>query len=419
VTTFPPQQAAQGGSLIEPIVSQVVLNRLATPTAHRPPTASDRSPARRLVSGAIMAEVRFSSPFKIETPPGAEGWKKVYDLRAADRQEQDNGRFWFAGRLHHPEVVHPYAEIQCECWTQGSILSGRRCVTPVAAPSENIAERAADFTPLPEMEPIGTVPEHVGQMMGYRLIREFDRLALAMFETYQHQFELLNFGYAAYVNFFQLRNTAFPGIGDQSVARMVGGLRVDRYGPEDELRWPANEAERSGIAGAVLSDATAAELVGRLARDEAVNARVADWNETADPWTSVNTHPDEPEDMFLLRRSEVAESIYDCVVGWSVGCRSRGAHRWWPIIAERRGLRSAAGLAAAARESAARRDQLAVHRHVVGDHQDRPAAPGRRTHRRRHDSLLIFSCIHSESVERRTDGLLDQATVLLARRSTA
>ena len=36
---------------------------------------------------------------------------------------------------------------------------------------------------------------------------------------------------------------------------------------------------------------------------------------------------DEPEDMFFLRRYEVAEAIYDCVAGWSVG-----------VAAARRGL---------------------------------------------------------------------------------
>ena len=50
---------------------------------------------------------------------------------------------------------------------------------------------------------------------------------------------------------------------------------------------------------------------------------------------------DEPEDMFFLRRYEVAEAIYDCVAGWSVGSRPRGADYWRPIIARRRGSTTA------------------------------------------------------------------------------
>ena len=58
---------------------------------------------------------------------------------------------------------------------------------------------------------------------------------------------------------------------------------------------------------------------------------------------------DEPEDMFFLRRYEVAEAIYDCVAGWSVGSRPRGADYWRPIIARRREIYDgAAGLGAAA-----------------------------------------------------------------------
>ena len=55
-----------------------------------------------------------------------------------------------------------------------------------------------------------------------------------------------------------------------------------------------------------------------------------------------------PEDMFFLRRYEVAEAIYDCVAGWSVG-RGRAA----PIT----GARSspAAGIYDALRPGSCRR----------------------------------------------------------------
>lgn len=451
-----------------------------------------------------MAAAKFPSPFEIETPPGAEGWERMYNwyhLFSEDRRKLDDERFWFADRLHHPDVMHPYDEIQCECWWQAlgafntrifsmppafgvdqRIVNGRLYVTPVAAPPETVADRAAEFTtrashyyenwdsiyeewkakvtarldeirglsfdPLPDLEPVETVLEHVGHSAGYRLIRDFDRLVLTMYETYQYHFELLNIGYAAYLNFFALCKAAFLGIGDQSIARMVGGLRVDLYRPDDELRRLAKEAERLGLADAVLADRDAAELFADLATQAAGKEWVDDWQATADPWFVINTDPghpggyhtydtwaddpdiplvsvreylrrhragesidrdtegvlrerdritaeyrelmapqdhagfdaavdlarlvfryieehvlyiehwmwaafwskskelsrslaamgslDEPEDMFFLRRSEVAETIYDCVVGWSVGSPSRGAGYWRPIIAERK-----------------------------------------------------------------------------------
>ncbi|GAA3070168.1 PEP-utilizing enzyme [Pseudonocardia yunnanensis] len=297
-----------------------------------------------------MADAKFPSPFTIPTPDGAEGWERMYNwyhLFSADRQKQDEERFWFADRLHHPEVIHPYDEIMCECWWQAlgafntrvfsmppafgvdqRILNGRLYVTPVPAPPEQIAERAAEFAsrashyyenwdeiygewkkkvlaklteirfltfePLPDLEPIETIHEHVGHSAGYRLIRDFEQLVLSMYETYQYHFELLNIGYAAYLNFFQLCKTAFPGIGDQSIARMVGGLRVDLYRPDDELRRLAKEAQRLGIGDAVLADGAAAELFASLVDDPAGASWVADWQTTADPWFVINTDPGHP-----------------------------------------------------------------------------------------------------------------------------
>lgn len=452
-----------------------------------------------------MTASKFPSPFEIETPAGAEGWEKMYNwyhLFGEERRELDEQRFWFADRLHHPDVLPPYDEIQCECWWQAlgafntrifsmppafgvdqRILNGRLYVTPVPAPPEDIPARAAEFAarashyyenwdaiydewkvkvtarldeiraiefaPLPDLEPIETVEQHVGHSAGFRMVRDFERLVVTMYETYQFHFELLNIGYAAYLNFFALCKAAFPGITDQSIARMVGGLRVDLYRPDDELRRLAKEAERLGVAETVLDEGlSAAQLFERLSGDPNGKAWVEDWNATADPWFVINTDPghpggyhtydtwadtpdiplvsvreylrrfrdgesidrdtagvlrerdritaeyrelmspedhasfdqavdlarlvfryieehvlyiehwmwatfwakskqlsralaamgeiDEPEDMFFLRRGEVSESIYDCVVGWSVGSRPRGADYWRPIIAERR-----------------------------------------------------------------------------------
>ena len=87
-----------------------------------------------------------------------------YHLFGPERRELDEERFWFADRLHHPDVLHPYDEIQCECWWQAlgafntrifamppafgvdqRILNGRLYVTPVPAPPEEMAARAEEF----------------------------------------------------------------------------------------------------------------------------------------------------------------------------------------------------------------------------------------------------------------------------------
>jgi pyruvate,water dikinase len=293
---------------------------------------------------------RFPSPFDVPAPPGAEGWPELYNwyhLFGADRRAVDEQRFWFQDGLHHPAVMHPYDEIQCECWWQAlgafntrifamppafgvdqRILNGYLYVTPVPAPPEELAARAElfgrragyyyenwdsiyaewkqkvlacldritaiQFRPLPDIEPESVVFDRTGYSSGYRMIRDFDELVLTMYETYQYHFELLNIGYAAYLTFFQFVRTAFPDISDQTISRMVGGLRVDLYRPDDELKRLATEAQRLGLADQILAAANPDELFAALDASYSGREWVADWHKTADPWFLINTDPGHP-----------------------------------------------------------------------------------------------------------------------------
>ena len=55
-------------------------------------------------------------------------------------------------------------------------------------------------------------------------------------KMWHHHTEMLMLGYGAYVVFFQFCQQAFPEISDQTVARMVAGIDVIMYRPDDELR---------------------------------------------------------------------------------------------------------------------------------------------------------------------------------------
>src|SRR3712207_1550197 len=79
----------------------------------KPPRRSEKQPQ--------IAAKSFPSPFELPTPEGAEGWESMYNwyhLFGEDRRGADEGKFWFQDALHHPYVIHPYDEIQCECWWQ-------------------------------------------------------------------------------------------------------------------------------------------------------------------------------------------------------------------------------------------------------------------------------------------------------------
>ncbi|MCE7004381.1 PEP-utilizing protein mobile subunit [Kibdelosporangium philippinense] len=450
-----------------------------------------------------MADSSFPSPFDFEAPPGAEGWESMYNwyhLFGEDRRPADETKFWFQDALHHPYVMHPYDEIQCECWWQAlgamntrifavppalgleqRILNGRLYVSPVAAAevdiparAEEFAERAGyyyqnwdkiygewkekvldrvnlvrslNFQPLPDREPLETVTGHIGHSAGFRWERDFALMISTMYETYQWHFELLNIGYAAYLTFFQFCQQAFPGIGDQSVSRMVGGLHVELYRPDDELKRLAKLAEQLGVGDVIVAH-DVHSVFEKLTTTEDGRKWIEDWESTRDPWFQINSDPGhpggdhrfgtwddhlgipyaavqnyvkrlrdgeiidrpteqvlaerdrisgeyrdllnpddvaafdelltlarkvfvyieehvlyiehwmwaafwgkskelarslsamdvlaDPEDLFFLRRSEVAELIFDTVAAWSTGAPGRGRAYWAPIIARRR-----------------------------------------------------------------------------------
>jgi pyruvate, water dikinase len=296
-----------------------------------------------------MAQTRFPSLYDVQAPAGADGWEELYNwyhLRGPERREEDEQRFWFQDRLHHPEAMHPYDEIQCECWWQGlgafntrifamppaygidqRVVNGYLYISPIPAPAEDIEARAAEFGKrashyyenwesiyeewkdktvdrleqmkamrferLPDLEDQSLIESHRGTSSGYQLIEDFTRMVLIMYETYQFHFELLNIGYAAYLTFFQFCKTAFPDISDQSISRMVGGLHVDLYRPDDELKRLAKQAVALGIADAVSAAASAEQLFAEL-RSNGGAEWVEDWERTADPWFVIATDPGHP-----------------------------------------------------------------------------------------------------------------------------
>ncbi len=113
--------------------------------------------------------------------------------------------------------------------------------------------RSLRFDPLPDREPDHTVFNDIGHSAGYRWERDFALMITTMYETYQWHFEMLNIGYAAYLTFFQFCQRVFPGISDQSVSRMVGGLHIELYRPDDELKRLAKSAEELGVGDTILA----------------------------------------------------------------------------------------------------------------------------------------------------------------------
>jgi pyruvate,water dikinase len=267
----------------------------------------------------------FQNPFAVEAPAGADGWQDLYPYYAVfsePRRASEEGRFWFFDGMHNPEPIFPFDTIMTENWwvacnqmttrvflvppawgIDHRIVNGYLYISPstlsdpekIAERAEHFARRAGhyfenwdeiyaqwvvkaedcierlkaiEFKPLPEVEDEAMVTGHRGVYSGFDLLTRYDRLIENLFEMGSYHFEMLNLGYGAYLTFRELCQTAFPGISDQTVARMVAGIDILLFRPDDEVRALAALAVELGLADAIRDhDDPAAALEAIAARD--------------------------------------------------------------------------------------------------------------------------------------------------------
>jgi len=92
------------------------------------------------------------------------------------------------------------------------------------------------------------------------------------------------------VVFFQFCKQAFPEISDQAVARMVAGIDVIMYRPDDELRNLARLAVEAGVADLFTEGCSPSAVLAELAERGAGGKRWLEAFERArDPWFNVST----------------------------------------------------------------------------------------------------------------------------------
>lgn len=287
---------------------------------------------------------RFPSPFAIETPPGAEGWPELYtysSLFGEERRDYEDGAFWFHDAVHWPQALTPWEttllEFAIASLSQYNtrhyivppangvdfrILNGYVYLSPVAAPVEEIESRVPlfleragfyfqnwdglvekwdgkirdllkemnelRFEPLPEREDIEVITSGAGKGSGNALLTQYHRLLDHAHTLWQYHFEFLNLGYAAYLDFFGFCKQAFPSIPDLAIAKMVAGVEVDLFRPDDELKKLARLAVSSGVDDR-FDKADIAQTWEKLRADDAGRAWIAAWDEAADPWFNFST----------------------------------------------------------------------------------------------------------------------------------
>src|SRR4051812_9506522 len=282
---------------------------------------------------------QFPSPFEVEPPAGSEGWESMYHYYALFSEERRAGeeqRGWFRDGMHFPEPMFPFDFVTADspylCLGQAN---SRTFLVPPAlgidhrvlygwvymsangvADEAEVGRRAQEFQKragfyfqnwdelygrwqakveeqiraieslevpdLPEWEDEAVVTEGRGVGSAHTLLVAYDRLLESVDRIWQYHFEFLNLGYAAYLVFYQLCKESFPDIGDQTIAKMVSGVDVVLFRPDEELKRLAQAAIDAGVAGEVRSatdeDSLRAALAGKG------DAWLADWDATKQPW---------------------------------------------------------------------------------------------------------------------------------------
>jgi pyruvate, water dikinase len=287
----------------------------------------------------MTAQPRFPSPYDLKSPPGSEGWQDFYPyftLFLDELKPIDEKRFWFCDAQHWPTPFRPFdtimVEYACKCLGQYNtrhlmvppangidyrIHNGYLYMSPIAVAPDKIAARvpqfleragfyfqnwnsllekwhvkvrkiiddleALKFGPLPDVVPLEWILEGRGLDNTYELIENYDRAIQLCYKAWQHHFEFLNLGYAAYLDFFGFCKEQFPDIPDQAIARMVQGIDVDLFRPDDELKKLARLAIETGVDEALMNGSVDQALAAVAGRPNGKNWIDA-WNAAKYPW---------------------------------------------------------------------------------------------------------------------------------------
>ncbi|PWI07538.1 hypothetical protein DIZ27_27375 [Streptomyces sp. NWU339] len=279
----------------------------------------------------------FPKPSEIEVPAGAEGWEELYPYHLVfDNAPGGNEKFWFCDSQHWPTVFKPFetigGEFAVKCLGQYNtrhllippangiefkIHLGYLYMSPVPVPEGEIAARVPEFerraghyfqnwdslleawhskvratidemeelefTALPDAVPFDDIVSGKAMDGSQVLMENYDRLIALLYRNWQYHFEFLNLGYLAYLDFFGYCKEVFPGIPDQAIAKMVQGVDMELFRPDDELKKLAVKAVEMKLQAA-FADPDDVEGTLRAVRDAGGEEWLAAYEAAQDPW---------------------------------------------------------------------------------------------------------------------------------------
>lgn len=283
----------------------------------------------------------FPDPYGLPTPLGAEGWEDMYAYHnrfLPGRREEDSRKTWFRNSLHFPEASYPFDQSIIDGSFTGTgvtntrvfalppakgldvrVVNGYTYMSALPSPddeeqlrrTEEFAARAGyyfqnwddlyeewigrvteairgvgglEVPALSEFEPLERVISERGPTQGNQLLSAYHRLLEYGDQIWTLHSEFLNLGYTAYLQFLTLCKENFPEIDDQTISRMVSGVDVLLFRPDDELRKLARLAEELGVGDAVLESNNQTSLELALESSEAGKRWLSALDEAKDPW---------------------------------------------------------------------------------------------------------------------------------------
>ncbi|HUJ53721.1 MAG TPA: PEP-utilizing enzyme [Steroidobacteraceae bacterium] len=289
------------------------------------------------------SKAAFPLPSQVESAPGADGWQDMYPFFTRFRPEDDQ-RFWFYNSMHFPEPMPAFDVITAEVPYQAMgafttrvfalptalgvdhrIINGRVYITANAVTDpKQIEKRLAIFQKraghyfanwnalyaqwekrilaliaevdaiqvptLGEFEDAATVEQARGIAANHYVREAYHRTIESYSKMWQHHFEFLMLGYGAYLVFFQFCKKAFPEISDQTVARMVAGIEVLMFRPDDELRALARLAVELKVDDAFAGSGSPQSMLDAVAKKGEPGKRwLAALDKARDPWFNTCT----------------------------------------------------------------------------------------------------------------------------------
>jgi len=285
----------------------------------------------------------FPLPSEIEDVPGTEGWQDMYPYFTRFQPEDDQ-RFWFYNSMHFPEPMPAFDVVTAEVPYHGMgafttrvfafptalgvdhrIVNGRIYITAnTVTDPEEVEQRLAVFQKraghyyenwdsiyedwqerilnlireidavevpeLPEFEDEDVVMQSRGIAQNHYVREAFHRCIEGYTKMWMHHFEMLMLGYGAYVVFFQFCKQAFPEIADQTVSRMVSGIDVTMFRPDDELKRLAKLAVELGIDDLFVEEGDPQEMMDAIRKQGKEGDKwLEELDKSRDPWFNIST----------------------------------------------------------------------------------------------------------------------------------